>query len=106
MRYSTLFILAAASLVAASPAPIPVPLPTGIPSESTAVKELKQLVVAPQGSSDGYSRSKFPHWISQGGGCDTRDVVLERDGTDIEVGDGCDVSGKWLSPYDGGTWTD
>ena len=28
----------------------------------------------------GYSRDRFPHWASQGDGCDTRDVVLQRDG--------------------------
>lgn len=86
--------------------PAPAPLPTGIPSESTARSELNKLTVAAKGSLDGYDRDLFPHWISQGGGCDTRDLVLERDGTNIEVGDDCDVTGSWLSPYDGDTWDD
>ncbi|MFE9492247.1 MULTISPECIES: hypothetical protein [unclassified Streptomyces] len=40
----------------------------------------------------GYSRAKFPHWITQHGTCDTREVVLQRDGQD----DQCRaVSGTW-----------
>jgi hypothetical protein len=55
----------------------------------------------------GYARNRFPHWSSQPGGCDTRDVVLSRDGTQIQYGDRCNVvGGRWVSPYDGGVWTD
>lgn len=39
-------------------------------------------------------------------GCDTRDVVLKRDGTSVVQDDSCSAtSGKWVSPYDGATWT-
>ncbi|MFE7216700.1 hypothetical protein ACFU93_44190 [Streptomyces sp. NPDC057611] len=46
----------------------------------------------------GYSRAKFPHWITQYGTCDTREVTLQRDGQDDqwqgEVGDhGTDPDG-------------
>lgn len=46
--------------------------PPGIPSESTARTELAALTVQADGSQDGYSRDKFPHWIDQGDSCNTR----------------------------------
>ncbi|CAI7595321.1 secreted protein [Penicillium manginii] len=90
-----------------SPLVIGIPTAPGIPSASTAKTELGDLTVAAQGSQDGYSRAKFPHWISQGSGCDTRDVVLKRDGTGVvQDSSSCSTSsGKWISPYDGATWT-
>jgi Protein of unknown function (DUF1524) len=40
--------------------------------------------------------------IDQGGGCDTRDRVLIRDGRHVVVGDDCLItSGRWRSYYDG-----
>lgn len=54
-------------LVLGRPAPEPIPSPPGIPSASTAEKELESLTVAAQGSQDGYDRAKFPHWIAQSG---------------------------------------
>jgi hypothetical protein len=63
--------------------------------------------VAPKGSTSGYSRDRFPHWISQGGGCDTRDVVLKRDGQNVKATSTCKItSGTWTSPYDNKTYTD
>lgn len=59
-----------------------------------------------EGSSDGYSREKFPHWITQSGACNTREVVLKRDGTNVQQDSSCAaVSGSWFSEYDGATWT-
>jgi hypothetical protein len=55
------------ALIAGLPAPEPVPSPPGVPSASTAKSELAGLAVASQGSQEGYSRSKFPHWIKQTG---------------------------------------
>ncbi|OLT10769.1 hypothetical protein BJF78_05250 [Pseudonocardia sp. CNS-139] len=81
--------------------------PPAIPSEATARSQLAALTVRAPGSMSGYSRDRFPHWRSQPGGCDTRDRVLERDGTQIQYGSGCNVvGGRWVSPYDGGVWTD
>ena len=39
--------------------------------------------------------------------CDTRDVVLKRDGTNVvQSSTGCTITGgTWVSPYDGATWT-
>lgn len=53
---------------------------------------------------DGYSREKFPHWIDQGDSCNTREVVLKRDGTGVQVGSDCyPTAGRWYSVYDA-TW--
>ncbi|MFE7429095.1 HNH endonuclease family protein [Streptomyces sp. NPDC014735] len=80
-------------------------MPTPV-SASTARTYLSQLTVAAEGSSDGYSRSKFPHWITQSGTCNTREVVLKRDGTNVQQDSSCAaVSGTWYSEYDGATWT-
>ncbi|MFF9648756.1 HNH endonuclease family protein [Streptomyces sp. NPDC014622] len=80
-------------------------MPTPV-SASTARTYLSQLTVAAEGSSDGYSRSKFPHWITQSGTCNTREVVLKRDGTNVQQDSSCAaVSGTWHSEYDGATWT-
>ncbi|WP_431044669.1 HNH endonuclease family protein [Streptomyces sp. P1-3] len=76
------------------------------PSAAEARTQLSSLTVSAEGSSDGYSRDKFPHWITQSGACNTREVVLKRDGTDVEQDSSCAaVSGSWYSPYDGDTWT-
>ena len=96
--------------ISTTPPCIPVPLTAllqpGIPSSSTAASLLAGLRVAPQGSQDGYSRDKFPHWITQSGACDTREVVLKRDGTGVTQSSSCAATaGTWRSPYDGATWT-
>jgi hypothetical protein len=55
----------------------------------------------------GYRRDRFEHWIAQGRGCDTRDVVLERDGTAVTVDEDCAITGgTWVSAYDGETFDD
>lgn len=80
-------------------------LPTPV-SASTARSYLSSLTVAAEGSTDGYSRDKFPHWITQSGSCDTREVVLKRDGTNVVQSSTCAAtSGSWYSEYDGATWT-
>jgi hypothetical protein len=61
----------------------PIPSPPGVPSGATAKSLLAGLTVAAQGSQDGYSRELFPHWITQSGTCDTREVVLKRDGISV-----------------------
>ena len=74
---------------------------------ATARTYLGQLTVKAEGSMDGYSRSKFPHWSTQSGQCNTREVVLKRDGEGVEQDGKCAaVQGTWASPYDGATWTD
>ncbi|RZU53973.1 uncharacterized protein DUF1524 [Krasilnikovia cinnamomea] len=79
--------------------------PSGIPSTSTAQAQLDALTVAPQGSTSGYSRDLFPHWITISGSCNTRETVLQRDGTSVVTDASCAaVSGSWYSPFDGATW--
>jgi hypothetical protein len=78
--------------------------PTGA-SASQATEELKDLHVSPGLSMAGYSREKFHIWASQGDGCDTRDVVLKRDGKDVKATSDCKItSGTWVSPYNGKTY--
>ncbi|MEO3750344.1 HNH endonuclease family protein [Streptomyces sp. B6B3] len=79
-------------------------LPTPV-SASTARSYLAALSVETENRT-GYDRDLFPHWSSQGDSCDTRDIVLQRDGSNIEVGSGCAVTGSWYSVYDGATWYD
>ncbi|EFE72184.1 conserved hypothetical protein [Streptomyces viridosporus ATCC 14672] len=79
----------------------------GVPGEQQARKELADLKVAAQTSMAGYSRAKFPHWAEQGESCNTRETVLERDGTNVRRDEECRaVSGTWASVYDDQTFTD
>ncbi|MCF6526120.1 HNH endonuclease [Streptomyces sp. JJ36] len=82
---------------------------SGAPSRDAPAsgKLLDSLEVRPPGTMDGYARDRFPHWSARDGGCDTRDAVLRRDGTEVRTEDECDVvSGRWRSPFDGAEWTD
>ncbi|WP_433314279.1 HNH endonuclease family protein [Micromonospora sp. CA-269861] len=91
------------AVVSAQPA---LATPPGIPSKATAQSQLNALTVATQGSTSGYSRDLFPHWITVSGSCNTREQVLKRDGTSVVVDSSCAAtSGRWYSPYDGATWT-
>ncbi|KYK54819.1 secreted protein [Drechmeria coniospora] len=102
MRFSAPSLLLAAAVALASP----VPQPPGIPSPATARSLLEGLEVSSSGSGTGYSRKKFPHWATVEGACNTREFVLQRDGIDVETDDSCAAtSGTWVSPYDGGSWT-
>ncbi|MCI4066138.1 HNH endonuclease family protein [Micromonospora sp. R77] len=97
--------LAATCLVAVNAQPA-MATPPGIPSKTTAQSQLNALTVAAQGSTSGYSRDLFPHWITISGTCNTREQVLKRDGTSVVVDSSCAAtSGRWYSPYDGATWT-
>jgi hypothetical protein len=94
---------AGVSLLTGPPAQAAPPTPI---SASTARTYLGELTVKAEGSSTGYSRDLFPHWITQSGSCNTREVVLKRDGTNVVQDSSCAaVSGSWYSPYDGATWT-
>lgn len=91
-------LLASAPAAQASP-PTPV-------DAATARTYLAALTVKPAGSTTGYSRDLFPHWITQYGTCNTREVVLKRDGVNVTTDTNCAAtSGSWYSEYDGATWT-
>ncbi|MCR3738375.1 Protein of unknown function (DUF1524) [Actinomadura glauciflava] len=95
--------LAAPALPSAPIAPVVPPPP---PDADAARAHLAELTVAPEGPMDGYSRAKFPHWITISGECNTRETVLQRDGEEVEVDPKCAATaGRWYSPYDGATWT-
>ncbi|WP_242614280.1 GmrSD restriction endonuclease domain-containing protein [Actinomadura roseirufa] len=95
-------VLSATALLAPAAQAAP-PTP---PDASVAAQHLAALTVAPEGSLTGYSRDKFPHWITQSGTCNTREVVLKRDGVNVQTDASCAaISGTWYSPYDGATWT-
>lgn len=94
---SALTLLNGPAAQAAPPTPV---------SGSTARTYLSELTVKAEGSSDGYSRDLFPHWITQSGACNTREVVLKRDGTNVTQDSSCAAtSGSWYSEYDGATWS-
>ncbi|MGW5927678.1 HNH endonuclease family protein [Streptomyces anulatus] len=105
-----LSVVAATAALAATSALFTAPsaqaaMPTPV-SAATARTYLGQLTVGAEGSSSGYSRDRFPHWITQSGACNTREVVLKRDGTNVQQDSSCAaVSGSWFSPYDGATWS-
>lgn len=80
------------------------PPPQGV---ATALTQLDGLTVAEWATMSGYKRDRFPHWDSQGNSCDTRDVVLQRDGSGVVTADDCKiVDGTWYSVYDGASTTD
>ena len=94
---SALTLLNGPAAQAAPPTPV---------SGATARTYLAELTVKAEGSSDGYSRDLFPHWITQSGACNTREVVLKRDGTNVSQDSSCAAtSGSWYSEYDGATWS-
>lgn len=106
-RFTTLVITAVATATAwglsAGPALAYPPTP---PSASTAATQLAGLTVKTEGSTTGYSRDLFPHWITQSGTCDTRDQVLKRDGSGVRVDSQCEPTvGRWYSVYDA-TWVE
>ncbi|MEV0991771.1 HNH endonuclease family protein [Streptomyces sp. NPDC049949] len=79
----------------------------GMVGVAAARTQLAALKVAQPGTMAGYSRAKFTHWAEQGNKCDTREVVLKRDGTDVKQDSECKaVSGTWKSLYDGVVVTD
>src|SRR5690606_7640941 len=76
------------------------------PSAAEARAMLITLTVESEGAASDYDRDLFPHWSLQEGTCDTREVVLRRDGTDVSVDGSCQpTSGQWYSVYDA-VWLD
>ncbi|MFE9069331.1 HNH endonuclease family protein [Streptomyces violaceusniger] len=72
------------------------------PTAKEARAELDELTVVPEDDAPGYSRAKFPHWATQYGTCDTREIVLARDGDQVTQDGQCRATvGTWRSAYDG-----
>lgn len=81
--------------------------PPDPPDEATARANLAAMTVEAPGSGDDYDRDLFPHWSTVEGSCDTRETVLERDGSGVTTGDDCyPTAGSWYSVYDGATISD
>ncbi|WP_075850370.1 HNH endonuclease family protein [Saccharomonospora sp. CUA-673] len=107
LRNSAVALGATAVLTMTAAAGTAVAEPPNIPSPGTAETQLNALEVAPDGSSDGYDRDLFPHWSSHEDNCNTRELVLERDGDGVEVGTDCyPTDGSWYSEFDGETVSD
>ena len=103
---NSLTVLVTTAVLSAAVVTIAEATPPGIPTASTAKTELTSLTVKADGSQSGYSRDLFPHWIDQGNSCNTREVVLKRDGKNVVTNSSCAATaGSWYSPYDGATWT-
>ncbi|KAL0640584.1 hypothetical protein Q9L58_000248 [Maublancomyces gigas] len=104
MKFSALALFI--SVVSAAPAALQKRTPPNIPTAAAATTMLASLSIRTVDAT-GYDRDLFPHWITQSGTCNTREVVLKRDGTDVVQGSNCAAtSGTWFSPYDNATWTD
>ncbi|GAA0319628.1 hypothetical protein GCM10010302_68550 [Streptomyces polychromogenes] len=74
----------------------------GMVGAAVARTQLAALTTGKPGTMAGYSRDKFTHWAEQGDKCDTREVVLQRDGRGVTRDAECRaVSGSWKSLYDG-----
>ncbi|WP_239516123.1 MULTISPECIES: HNH endonuclease family protein [unclassified Streptomyces] len=81
--------------------PAPGDVLPGLATTAEARTRLAALKVAPPGTMSGYSRDKFTHWAEQGNKCDTREVILQRDGANVTRDSECKaVSGTWKSLYD------
>jgi hypothetical protein len=94
-------LLSIATLFSAPSADAALPTPV---SAATARSYLAALPVRTENRT-GYDRDLFPHWITQSGSCNTREVVLRRDGSNVVTDSNCAaIRGSWYSPYDGATW--
>ncbi|SDN06363.1 HNH endonuclease family protein [Allokutzneria albata] len=93
-------LLTATTLLAPSASAAPHGMPEPPPAEVVRA-ELAGLVTADEHSMAGYDRGKFPHWARHGNNCDTRELVLARDGENVIQDAACKaVSGTWTSLYD------
>ncbi|HVQ90322.1 MAG TPA: DUF1524 domain-containing protein [Mycobacteriales bacterium] len=76
---------------------------TGMPTpinKTNAANELYYMhMTYSRGSSSGYQRTLFQHWVNSVPGCTTREAVLRRDNTTIG-GNCASTVGTWFSPYD------
>jgi hypothetical protein len=99
-------VLCGALLAVSACEPLEDPPGTG-QATGPAAEQLDALRVEAWGSMSRYSRDRFPHWSRRADGCNTRDLVLRRDGRGVAIDAECDVTrGTWVSRYDGETVTD
>ncbi|MFC4004888.1 HNH endonuclease family protein [Prauserella oleivorans] len=106
---TTLARLTSAALAALALTACQLPSAPAEPSSAPAAAshELAALPVAPEDTGFPYDRDDWPHWSSSvGGGCDTRDLVLQKQARHVRVGEDCSLTGEWISVYDGQVVTD
>jgi hypothetical protein len=83
--------------VADTPAPV-----AETEAKGSAVELLKTLAVKGRAAKTGYERTRFGNGWAMVDGCDTRNIILNRDLTNVAIGDGCKVqSGTLNDPYTG-----
>jgi len=83
------------------------PVVSAPPPPPVNTPALASLTIAVAGPMSGYSREKFQRWAGGPDSCDTREIVLQRQGSEVARDASCRaVSGKWTSPYDGVAVTD
>lgn len=69
-----------------------------------AINGLSELEIKGRAPKTGYLRSEFGSGWATKDGCDTRNIILNRDLTDVVADDKCNVlSGKFIDPYTGTT---
>lgn len=104
-RLACSLLIAAGITTALTGCRIPVAPADAAPPESTVTAALP---IAPEDTEaeEDYDRDDWPHWSYHGHGCDTRELVLQRQGQDVTIGEDCEVlSGTWVSQYDHATVT-
>ena len=84
---------------------------SSVPGSGSREDWLRRLDALPSGEADTsvpYSRKDYKHWVTIQGACDTREMALVRDGSDVVTDPStCKVtSGSWVDPYSGETFTD
>ena len=80
----------------------PAPESAKVVDETPAMTALDRLGVKGKAPKTGYARTQFGSGWATAGGCDTRNVILQRDLTNVVVSDDCKVlSGVLDDPYTG-----
>ena len=108
MRRLPLLLSLLLGLLIAALSPVTAPAPAAA-ATTTARELLARLGVESETYSATYNRAAFRHWVNaDGDSCDTREEVLIAESkVQVTLGAGCRVlSGRWVSWYDGATWTD
>lgn len=83
--------------------PVPVPAKTNVTRESAA-GVLEALTVKGRAAKTGYKRTQFGNGWATANGCDTRNIILNRDLTVVRLNEKCQVlSGTLSDPYTGKT---
>lgn len=104
---STLLLLIGAAVYQSQTVPVTPPSATVIPTAklgSPAAKELEKLLVKGRAPKTDYARAQFGDGWATINGCDTRNIILNRDLHNVVANDSCKVvSGVLDDPYTGKT---